>query len=132
MSIMPSLPNIFDPNVLLSQKVTRVTDMMGDDANVLIRENMTTILDHRVFFRESVPRANITSNGKTIVLLHDKHTESSGGTGCCSGLWVSLQNIAGVNRFSALARDSSSSRPRRISCHCTRFTWLRVLGRSST
>ena len=92
MSIMPSLPNIFDPSVLLNQKVTRVTDMMGDNEHVLIRENVTTILEHRVFFREAVPRSNVTSNGLTVVLLHDKHTESSGGTGCCSGLWVSLKS----------------------------------------
>ena len=76
--------------------------MMGDNENVLIRENVTTILEHRVFFRESVPRSNITSNGMTIVLLHDKHTESSGGTGCCSGLWVSFQSNIINQNFSQL------------------------------
>ena len=44
-------------------------------------------------FREAVPRSNITSNDYTVVLLHDKHTESGGGTGCCSGLWVSLSEF---------------------------------------
>ena len=45
---------------------------------------------HQILFREAVPRSNITSNHFTVVLLHDKHTESGGGTGCCSGLWVIL------------------------------------------
>ena len=90
MTIMPSLPNIFDPKILLDKKDERITDLMGNNEYVLIRENVTTIASHKVFFRESIPRSNVTSNGLTVVLLHDKHTEATGGTGCCSGLWVSL------------------------------------------
>ena len=86
---MPSLPNIFDPKILLNKKDERITDLMGNNEYVLIRENVTTIASHQVFFRESIPRSNVTSNGLTVVLLHDKHTEATGGTGCCSGLWVS-------------------------------------------
>ena len=89
MTIMPSLPNIFDPKILLNKKDERITDLMGNNEYVLIRENVTTIASHKVFFRESIPRSNVTSNGLTVVLLHDKHTEATGGTGCCSGLWVS-------------------------------------------
>ena len=91
MTIMPSLPNIFDPKILLNKKDERITDLMGNNEYVLIRENVTTIASHKVFFRESIPRSNVTSNGLTVVLLHDKHTEATGGTGCCSGLWVSLR-----------------------------------------
>ena len=87
---MPSLPNIFDPKILLNKKDERITDLMGNNEYVLIRENVTTIASHKVFFRESIPRSNVTSNGLTVVLLHDKHTEATGGTGCCSGLWVSF------------------------------------------
>ena len=90
MTIMPSLPNIFDPKILLNKKDERITDLMGNNEYVLIRENVTTIASHKVFFRESIPRSNVTSNGLTVVLLHDKHTEATGGTGCCSGLWVSF------------------------------------------
>ena len=51
LSIVPSLPNIFDPAVLMRAKPAKITDLMGDSPEVLIRENVTTILDHRVFFR---------------------------------------------------------------------------------
>ena len=88
MTIMPSLPNIFDPKIFLNKQDERITDLMGNNEYVLIRENVTTIASHKVFFRESIPRSNVTSNGLTVVLLHDKHTEATGGTGCCSGLWV--------------------------------------------
>ena len=46
MAIVTSLPNIFDPNILLNKKTERITDLMGDNEFVLIRENMTTILRH--------------------------------------------------------------------------------------
>ena len=51
LSIVPSLPNIFDPAVLMRAKPAKITDLMGDSPEVLIRENVTTILEHRVFFR---------------------------------------------------------------------------------
>ena len=46
MTIVTSLPNIFDPNILLNKKTERITDLMGDNEYVLIRENITTILRH--------------------------------------------------------------------------------------
>lgn len=107
MTIMPSLPNIFDPKILLNKKDERITDLMGNNEYVLIRENVTTIASHKVFFRESIPRSNVTSNGLTVVLLHDKHTEATGGTGCCSGLWLWLGTLhrLGKEGFHVIAID---------------------------
>lgn len=107
LSIVHSLPNIFDPAVLMRAKPARIVDLMGDSNDVLIRENITSILEHRIFFREAVPRSNITSNEFTVVLLHDKHTESGGGTGCCSGLWLWLGTLHRLGRegFHVVAID---------------------------
>ena len=51
LSIVPSLPNIFDPAVLMRSKPSKIVDLMGDSNDVLIRENITNILEHRIFFR---------------------------------------------------------------------------------
>jgi hypothetical protein len=51
MSIMPSLPQLLDGNFFLKAKPQRITDLMGDTGNVRIREKITTILNHKTFFR---------------------------------------------------------------------------------
>lgn len=98
MSIMPSLPQLLDGNFFLKAKPQRITDLMGDTGNVRIRENITTILNHKTFFRESIPKTVEYEKDFAFVFLHDKHTEAMGGTGCCSGLWLWLGTFHRLSR----------------------------------